>query len=375
LYEELRNGTYVGSTYSHYYSLNLANAGNVFLRVAGDSGASGIYDSNLNLLSRITSEPIYLDAGTYVVNARYSSPNLAALNVYVPQLTSASDLEQLGTGSYVGSTWDHYYGLTVSSSGPVLIRITGDNGTSALYDRALNFISKITEGPMLLDAGSYIIHAAYSSKNQAVLDALIPSRSDPFIGDDRPNIFQGSPGNDYVDGGGGIDRFVFQGLLAQYTVAPSGIETSVGGPEGVDKFLSVERLQFQDAVIAFDTSGTAGQAYRLYQAAFNRTPDQPGLGYQINALETGLTLKQVAQNFLDSPEFSRTYGGLSDSQFVAQLYLNVLRRTPENAGLAYHVNDLANGVERAQILANFSESPENQAALIGTIEGGMIYQW
>ena len=123
-----------------------------------------------------------------------------------------------------------------------------------------------------------------------------------------------------------------------------------------------------------DTAGNAGMAYRLYQAAFDRTPDQGGLGFQMKALDDGLNIAQVAANFIASPEFQRTYGALNDTQFVTQLYQNVLHRAPDSGGLAFHVNNLATGANtRANVLVGFSESPENQAALIGAIQNGMVY--
>ena len=55
----------------------------------------------------------------------------------------------------------------------------------------------------------------------------------------------------------------------------------------------------------------------------------------MNALDQGLNISQVAQNFINSPEFSATYGSLNDTQFVTQLYANVLHRAPDDGGLAY----------------------------------------
>lgn len=40
---------------------------------------------------------------------------------------------------------------------------------------------------------------------------------------------------------------------------------------------------------------------------------------------------------------------------------------------AFHVNNLTAGMARADVLVGFSESPENQAALIGIIGNGMFY--
>ncbi|WP_420473093.1 DUF4214 domain-containing protein [Noviherbaspirillum sp. ST9] len=191
------------------------------------------------------------------------------------------------------------------------------------------------------------------------------------------DIIQNGPGNTTIDGGDGLDALVQSGARANYTVTKSssngGVSYTVSGADGSDTLSNVERIKFSDVNIALDTSGTAGQAYRLYQAAFNRTPDKGGLGYQMNALDSGASLEQVAHNFINSPEFVKTYGNLDDVQFVTQLYQNVLHRAPDSAGLSFHVNNLSHGVSRAQTLVGFSESPENQTALIGVIQNGMEY--
>ena len=149
---------------------------------------------------------------------------------------------------------------------------------------------------------------------------------------------------------------------------------SVSGRDGSDTLINVERLQFSDKSIAFDTSGDAGQAYRLYQAAFNRTPDVGGLGFQMKTLDAGWPLAAVAQNFIDSPEFVATYGALNSTDFVQKMYHNVLHRIGAQSELDYYVPKIDSGtMTRAAVLVGFSESPENQAAVIGVIQNGMIY--
>jgi serralysin len=187
-------------------------------------------------------------------------------------------------------------------------------------------------------------------------------------GNDR---LTGGAGNDRLEGGAGIDAAVFSGAASGWSWQSSGQTRQVNGPDGADTLLDVERLRFTDLTIGFDA--ITAQAYRLYQAAFNRAPDQPGLAFHVNAMDHGWGLTNISQNFIDSPEFSRTYGALDNSAFVNQLYLNVLHRQGEAAGVAYHINDLSNGVSRAQLLANFSESPENQAALLGVVQAGMAF--
>jgi V8-like Glu-specific endopeptidase len=192
------------------------------------------------------------------------------------------------------------------------------------------------------------------------------------------DIFTGNGGNDQIDGAVGVDTAFFSGIRVGYAVSVSnGVVTvadSVNGRDGTDTLLSVERVRFADVSLAFDVNGSAGQAYRLYQASFNRAPDIGGLGFQMKALDDGLNLAQLAGNFLQSPEFSATYGNLSNEQFVTQLYANVLHRGPDAGGLAYHVGHLDSAViARHDVLMQFSESPENQAALIGAMQNGMTY--
>jgi uncharacterized delta-60 repeat protein len=188
----------------------------------------------------------------------------------------------------------------------------------------------------------------------------------------------GGGGHDRIDGGDGIDLAVFQGTLSSYWITVTADAVMVASKfiydsDGTDTLVNVERARFSDVWVAFDISGNAGQAYRLYQAAFDRKPDAGGLGFHITALDAGFSLREVAQNFIDSPEFARTYGALNDSQFVTQLYSNVLHRAPDAGGFAYHMERLAHGATRAEILVGFSESPENQAALVGSIQNGIVY--
>ena len=205
---------------------------------------------------------------------------------------------------------------------------------------------------------------------------------DTMTGGTGDDTMTGGAGNDALNGGDGIDTATYSGPIVELhhhlqhcrnRRILSGVRP-INGTEGSDTLTGIERLKFSDTYEAYDTSGNGGMAYRLYQAAFNRTPDKGGLGYQMNALDDGMSLVQVAQNFINSPEFSATYGSLNDTQFVTQLYANVLHRIPDDGGLAYHTGNLATGANtRANVLVGFSESPENQAALIGTIQHGMAF--
>lgn len=185
----------------------------------------------------------------------------------------------------------------------------------------------------------------------------------------------GGRGNDTLDGGAGTDTVAFSVTRAQFQISVSAGAVLATGPNGTDTLLGVERLKFSDnTCVAFDTGGDAGQAYRMYQAAFNRAPDVAGLGYWITAMDNGQPLLWVASNFIASPEFTATYGSLNSMNFVAQMYLNVLHRPGEPAGAQWWQGEIDQGLmTRAQVLQGFSESAENQGALIGVIQNGMTY--
>ena len=186
----------------------------------------------------------------------------------------------------------------------------------------------------------------------------------------------GGAGNDTLNGGAGTDTAGFAGNRANYTIS----KTSTGGTvsstaEGLDTLANVERLKFADAAIALDTSGVGGQAYRVYQAAFNRTPDLGGLGYWMSVMDGGASLKAVAGGFVGSAEFKAVYGvSPTNAQIVTRLYDNVLHRPGDTGGYNFWLGvlDRRDGTV-ADVLAEFSESAENQAGLIGVIGNGFPY--
>lgn len=188
----------------------------------------------------------------------------------------------------------------------------------------------------------------------------------------------GGRGNDYLDGGSGLDEAYYQGNRSEYAVRVDGdrvIVTDLVGNEGRDLLSNIERLDFGDIDIAFDINGAAGEAYRLYQAAFNRAPDLEGLGYWINELDKGRSLVDVAASFVNSDEFRAVYGSHPDNaDILLRLYQNVLHRAPDAEGFRYWLDVLDHGdASLASVLVGFSESEENYAALVGSMQNGIEF--
>lgn len=209
-------------------------------------------------------------------------------------------------------------------------------------------------------------------------EAIGSSYADLLVGNDVANRLFGGGGNDTISGGGGIDTAVYAGHRSQYDVstAPDGTVTvaSHAGGDTDTVCADVERLEFADVTVALDASGDVGQVWRLYRVALQRDADPAGQGFWMKQLEQGASLLSVANAFVGSAEFKAAWGGLSDAQFVTKLYETALGREPAADELAWQLGAMHSS-SRAQLLLNFSESPENVARTILANDGAAAQVW
>jgi hypothetical protein len=210
---------------------------------------------------------------------------------------------------------------------------------------------------------------------------------DRLVGGGGSDRFYSSKGNDVLDGGDGNDAVTFKGNASEFRVEKVGsnwqvrdTRTDPSVTQGEDTLTGIERVAFQDKVMALDTEGTAGKAYRVYKAAFNRDPmqgDTSGLGYWIGQMDSAMDLIEVSARFVDSKEFRDLYGtNPTNAQFLTKLYENVLGRTPEANGYNWWLNELNTNPSKtkAKVLADFSESGENQTGVAALIGNGITYE-
>ena len=202
--------------------------------------------------------------------------------------------------------------------------------------------------------------------------------NDTALGQTGDDLFRALSGHNTISGGEGFDTVIIghdrSASSLSYDYYGSRIVTS-GGDQNT--LVDVERIQFNDGTLAFDLDGNAGQAYRLYQAVFDRAPDVEGLGYWIREMDEGKGDRAwVASNFMKSEEFKQTYGTpetVSDDSFLDLLYQNVLDRAPDAEGLAYWQAELDRGFSREGVISSFSESVENKANVYNQIDDGIWY--
>jgi hypothetical protein len=190
------------------------------------------------------------------------------------------------------------------------------------------------------------------------------------------DILMGVGSGTVINAGAGTDTVLFRNDRSMYSINNTGTDVYVKyfTADVGDRLIGVERAIFADVGVAFDLDGVGGKAYRLYQAAFNRVPDQGGVGYWMSLMDKGLSLAAVAHEFVSSAEFKSLYGPTtSNAAFVDLLYSNVLHRPGDAAGIEFWNKALANGYSREDLLTQFSESNENQAAALTLIANGFEY--
>lgn len=189
------------------------------------------------------------------------------------------------------------------------------------------------------------------------------------------DILYGNGGQNYIHGGDGIDVAMYTAPRSSFNISPFTTSIGVVAKNGSsrDTLVSVERIAFSDGTLAYDD--ISAQAYRLYQAAFARTPDQNGLSHWVASMDDGNSLTNVAASFIASAEFQSKYGAPDPAGFVSLLYQNVLGRGADEGGYSYWLGRFEAGLSREAALMEFSESGENKANVASEISGGIWLNW
>ena len=245
-----------------------------------------------------------------------------------------------------------------------------------------------------LDIGSNYITAEGNWAYDSYLSDVAFDGNDRLYGTTSADHFLGSKGSDIFYGESGDDLVQYRDAFANYslgrfdseTIGVRHLNSTATYPDlFTDTLINIERIQFSDAVIAFDTEGatSAGGIYRLYQATFARTPDKEGYGFWLAAADTGLSAKRMAEDFTMSAEFQSLYGvNTTDPYFTGEdvgamitgFYNNILGRDPDQSGYDFWVDVVENKIDTVGgVLTGFSESEENYNNTIGTIQNGMQY--
>jgi hypothetical protein len=342
----------------YYYSTSVSFSNNVFLNYNGK-----VYEDIVN---------IYWNDGSSWYSG-FGGTNITMSGTYVIGGTATGYIAQFWNGANYVSYWGiegfQYSAVDISAAIQSPSRTDDFQIIGAILNGSDNFV--LSNGSDFMDG--------YSGD-----DLLFGGGgNDTLLGNAGNDTLSGGAGNDALDGGTGKDWATQSGSIPSHarTIQSNGQVTLVRNGE-TDTFTSVERIRFDDGILAFDFNGLAGPdtlagvAYRIYQAAFDRTPDIGGLSFWTKWLDDGKTDPfNMAGRFIDSNEFRALYGSSTpaNGDFLTKVYQNVLDRLPDQGGYDFWVSRLNNNTfSQAEVLARFSDSDENRANVAPSIANGIV---
>lgn len=184
------------------------------------------------------------------------------------------------------------------------------------------------------------------------------------------NQISGFGMTEFIDLGRGLDTVALYQYRSEYRHGEDSFDF------GFYEVVGAERIELIDGAFILDIYGQdVDRTYRLYQAAFDRTPDEEGLRYWVGELRDGaVEAGDLPAIFAASDEFEAAFGGgaPSDEDFVDALYDNVLDRLADTEGRAFWLDAFASGAfDRADMLAFFAESEENREQTAPAFETGV----
>jgi V8-like Glu-specific endopeptidase len=264
---------------------------------------------------------------------------------------------------------------TINGELAVVGVVSGAGGYGALLDtETIAAINALINSNDTLLTGSDITTIVDSDTDDTLFGTDGFDLLNGGAGDD---ILTASGGNDLLVGGSGADVALYSVARDSALVIIEPDRTLVTINSETDSLTTIERITFSDGTLVLDVENDiAATVYRLYGAAFDRPPDNVGLSWNVAALEErGLSLKQLADAFLQSAEFIELYGAdVSVSTYVGLLYNNVLDRAPDAGGLEAWTSNLdADVIDRTDALLGFSDSQENINAVVSDISAQGIW--
>lgn len=256
--------------------------------------------------------------------------------------------------------------------------IDGSSATAALE---IDFSAKeeSTEQPENIIIGSDFDDTLVTNDNEQIIeagggdDSITTGTSGDSIsggagndsiatGEGNDSISAGT-GNDSVDGGVGFDVVLVSSSVSEQTIIFNGsIFTTTDSSGNTVTIENTQIIQFgsdyQESHFILNSKGESEIA-SLFDV-FGRKAGAGGLEFFTKAAERPAGLAEVAQTLIDSEEGqNKSFDTMSNSDFVAQMFLQFTDRAGREAGLKHFTDSLDSGVTtKADIMASFVQTTE-----------------
>ncbi len=130
----------------------------------------------------------------------------------------------------------------------------------------------------------------------------------------------------------------------------------------------------EDLLLSPEFQGTTAPIVRLYQSIFGRLPDLDGLQFWVGKRAAGDSLETIAEQFLIGAEFEELAAAESTEQIVSAVYGRTLGRTPDAEGLSFWTGEVESGrLGLAAFVVAVSESVEHRHLRSGEVETTLVY--
>lgn len=347
---------------------------------AGNSlvSAVSVTDSAANVATYLDKLEALFTAGT-LSGISLSDSGTPALQISAQQLQKdAGALSAISSAYTVTVT-----GVSVASAASVL---TGGHVSSvAISDSAANISANLDSLQGLAAAGKVasITPTDSGAATLSIADNQLSKDAAALADISGTFWISANAGTANLTAGGAATHATvlnFTGASAQYSLTPAGdgVNFTVGTATGTDHLHGITQLAFADKTVTVAANSSFNEYIALlYQAALGRTPDAAGLQsweniahalpsatqatgvYALSDASGGYSGSlSITGGFTQSAEFVAKYGSLSNTQFVTQLYANVLDRAPDAGGLSSWLAELTGGQTREHVLIGFAESAE-----------------
>jgi serralysin len=219
----------------------------------------------------------------------------------------------------------------------------------------------------------------------AIETAIGSPFDDLLIGSDAPNRLQGNGGSDILDGNGGLDWAVLKGARAGWLLEPlaatsSWFVTARDGVSGAAELRRIERVLFDDKVVAFDLAkgDNAGQALLLIGAVLGRDATLSKaalLGQVIGLFDQGFTMQQLAGAVMRLPIWGGVLTATNSAEDIARHLLKINKGTDPTAAEIATAAQAISGQVQGTYLATLAATDANVAKidLVGLAATGFEY--
>ncbi|MGM0367975.1 MAG: DUF4214 domain-containing protein [Actinomycetota bacterium] len=159
---------------------------------------------------------------------------------------------------------------------------------------------------------------------------------------------------------GAVTSHTFSNVDSNHTIEPfyeptEGAKAAANWAAGVGVAGITEGIEVLGVTEAGDS---ADFITLMYNNILDREPDAEGLQNWVDALEAGMTGKDIATAFIFSDECQDNISGYSNMEYVTFLYNALFDRAADSEGLDSWVNAISDGMSWMEVAEHFCESSE-----------------